>query len=269
MPNFRELTRLKDEFALAAQLRPATAEHYAAWLEEYLDKGGDVKDVSVGAFPKEKFFTVSADATLPPLEGGLSLNIIVPPGVNLNFSTRGNCGVYSTDGGQVVSNDSVAVWTEMLDMLIRDGYPLARLVRDSEMGACAQVAIINSIMEKDVHANDFYEVFANDATLETTEARLKKMQALDVDGIMRDFLKLKKDTPIDAVSQRIIDRQAQAAVKVLQVLRYKLDPASLEPIAAFGKRAKPVVPEEPSVELRDGIQIGPPLKYREQRSPKA
>jgi hypothetical protein len=266
MPNYQEMTRLKDEFAMASQLRPATAEHYVAWLEEYLDKGRDIANLSLADFSKEKFFTVSADAQLPPLENGLSLNIIVPPGVRLDASAKGDCNVYFTDAGEMAGEAKIMVWSEMLDMLIGDGYPLARLVDGQGLATCTRIAIINSIVGKDARSNDFYETFANEAWLETIAARLKKMQALDVDGIMRDFMKLKKDTPIDAVSQRVIDGQAQAALKTLQILKYKLDPASQEPIAAFGKRAKLKAPEEPNIELESRMQINPPLRLKDPAS---
>jgi hypothetical protein len=56
----------------------------------------------------------------------------------------------------------------------------------------------------------------------------------------------------------------QEGIKTMEVLRYKLDPASQNPIPAFGKRAKPVPPPEPVVELEGRIQVGPVLRLKDQ-----
>jgi hypothetical protein len=262
---FNGMGRARDEFFLDAQARPATAEHYVAWLEEYLAQDGKTDGLQMNKFSEARFYTVSADAKLPPLENGYALSLIVPPGVSLDVSERGGCEVYLTDNGVKPVNGQAYVWTEMLDMLINDGHPLSTLVSKDEITSCVQAAIVQDITAGKSSSNNYYEAFSRDADFASAEAMLKKMQSTNVTALLRGYLKLEAGTPIDNAAQQIINEQGQLALKALQVIHYKLDPATKEPIAAFGRRAKR--PPEPKVETSGQIQVGPPIRLKDQPSP--
>ena len=270
MPSFAEKqTRLKDEFFLVAQARPATADHYLAWLESYIDAGGALKGLSLDPFPKARFFTISHDAATPTLDGAFAVNVIVPPGVTLSLpSGSTDCVTYDVDSGSFRGSAEIYIWREMLDGAIKDGYPLSKLVSKPDMGRCVQAAVIEKVTGHMAGGNDFYESFADQADLAKVEGYIAKLQASDVTQITRDFFALEAATPIDAASQAVIDEKAREAMKTFEILRYKLDPASAEPIPAFGKRAKPPAPPpEPNIGLPDQIQVGPVLRLKDPGSP--
>lgn len=253
--------RLKDEFFLAAQVRPATAEHYVSWLEAHLDNGGKVDHLVQTRFSEAKFFTMSANATVPQLEGELAVSIIVPPGIKADVDRAGDCRVYFVDGAAKNRKASAPVWPEMLDMLIGDGYKMSQLVDQYELRALIQDAIVDRVTCGQARGREFYQAFSG-LSFSTVDAGLTELRALPAENLLRDILKLKPETAIDAETQKILDQQKQDALKVLEVLHYKLNPAHQEPIAVFGKRAKHLFPEEPNAELSGELQVSPPLKYR-------
>ncbi|TAL32469.1 MAG: hypothetical protein EPN97_09875, partial [Alphaproteobacteria bacterium] len=88
----RNTQELKDKFFMEAQLRPATADHYQAWLESHLDHGGKVESFSPRHFNASRVYTLSQGGELPGgLYGGSSVDIIVPPGVTLAAPASGHC----------------------------------------------------------------------------------------------------------------------------------------------------------------------------------
>ena len=263
------MTRLRDEFFLVAQARPATADHYLAWLESYLDAGGAVKGLNLEAFPEKQFYTISKDAVTPAMDGVYAFSIIVPPGVKLATGLQTDCKAYIAGDGSLRGTRDVYVWREMLDTAIGDGYSLSQLVSAADLGTCVQVAVVEAIANiAPDRVHDYYNAFSDKATLEQIEGRIETLRATDVTQLARKFLKLEAATPIDPTAQAVIDGQARDAMKTLEMLRYKLDPASAQPIPAFGKRAKPPAPPaEPNVELPGQIQVGPVLRLKDPVTP--
>jgi hypothetical protein len=255
--------RLKDEFFLAAKVRPATAEHYVSWLEAYLDGGGEVSRLVSGAFAEAKFFTMSASAKIPYITGDTAISIIVAPGVTPNVAQVGDCRVYVIDGATKNANASALVWPEMLDMLIGDGYPVSRLIDQWELRSKMQEAIVDRVTRGHARNHDFYGAFSG-LPFNAIDCGLKDIRATPAEDILRDILKLKADTPVDSAAQAMLEEQKEEALKVLEVLHYKLNPEHQEPIPIFGKRAKHLFPEEPNAGLSGQIQVGPPLKYKDQ-----
>ncbi|TAL27645.1 MAG: hypothetical protein EPN97_16840 [Alphaproteobacteria bacterium] len=253
--------RLKDEFFLAARVRPATEEHYVSWLEAYLDGGGKVSSLASGAFAQAKFFTMSASARIPDIDGDRAISIIVPPGVTPNVERVGDCRIYFIDGATKNGNASAQVWPEMLDMLIGDGYPMSRLVDEWELRRKMQEAIVDRVTRGQERSGEFYGAFGK-LSFAAIDSGLKDISAMPAEILLRDILKMKADTPIDPATQAILDEQKREALKVLEVLHYKLNPEHQEPIPIFGKRAKHLFPEEPNAGLSGQIQVGPPLKYK-------
>lgn len=257
--------RLKDEFFLAAQVRPASAEHYIAWLEAWLDSGKRVDYVSEDNFADAKFFTISAQAAIPLLSQDLAFSIIVPPGIDTAAPAKETgCQAYFVDGPRKFNANMTCVWLEMFDTLIGDGYDLSRLMQPHVIRSCAQEAIVSCVKRMKLQTYDFYEAFDSLAFAQVDEG-LKDLRAMPADKLLRDRLGLDAKTPIDAATLDIVEHERKEALKVLEVMHYKRNPAHQQPIAAFGKRAKrEESPAEPDVGLSGKIQVGPPLKYREQ-----
>jgi hypothetical protein len=256
------MLRRKDEFFLAAKVRPAAAEHYVAWLEAYLDAGNSVESFVRSKFSEANFVTMSADCKIPKLEGDIAVAIIVPPGINANDLDAGDNRLFFVDGARKSRYAIAEVWSEMLDMLIGDGYGISRLISDWGVKSLIQEAIIDRVTRGQTRDQEFYKAFRG-LSFSTIDAGLNDLRDAPAEDLLRDILKLKPETAIDAKAQSILDAQKQEALNILEILHYKLDPANQQPIAAFGKKARRDSAKEPSVELADGIQVGPPLKYKE------
>jgi hypothetical protein len=245
------MTRLRDEFFLAADARPATADHYMAWLENHIDRA-DVwwsgVSLSLEPFPAEKFFTVSKSVDVPEFEGRHSLSLISPPGVTLR-QYRGTSNIYSFDAAQRSGSETIRVWKGMLDGLINDGYDLSRIVQSGDLRAAARTVILGALKGEAPGSNDFYEELSKGATFENVQEMAARLKTVDAVAHLREFLDIRPETALDAKSLKYVDVEMKEAAQALDVLRFKLDPESREPIPAFGKRAK--------------IQLGPVIKLKE------
>jgi hypothetical protein len=267
--DYEKMRRMKDEFFLAARARPATAQHYVAWLEGYLDAGGKVDSYVGDKFYGSEFVTISQDCNLPPLESHYGVNVLVPPGVTVDTSGPGDCTAYFFDTPSKHPAGKVRVWKEMLPSLIEDGYGLSQLVPASQVSNMMRDRILKDVAEME-RRNDYYETFSHAANFDTIKERQKKLASLDGTDMLRDILGLPAGAPIDPATRGAIHSEMNEAARVLAVLHYKHDPVNETPVAVFrrktAKAAPPVPAADAAVALSGQIEVGPPLTFKKRRT---
>lgn len=269
-----KMSRLKDEFYLAARARPATAEHYVAWLEGYLDAGGKVDTLSFNDFSRGEFVTASQDCKLPPLENYYAIKVIALPGVDIDTSDAGDCVAYLVDGATRKPAGKVPVWVDMLEPLLADGYTLSQLVPAEQLKGKLRDIIVTAVLGSDRLA-DYYEAFSRVRDFERVREMQDSLRKADITGQLLEALSLPPKTPLDAFTRNIVDEQLREATRALDVLHYKHDPKNDEPVAVFKRRsAKPAVnavaPVADPVALNAQMEVGPPLRLKKRRTkPKA
>ena len=270
--DYEEMRRLKDEFFLEGRARPATAAHYVAWLEGYLDAGGKVDQFTTDGFPSGSFVTVSRNCQLPKLESYYGLHVIAPPGVTVDTSNPGDCVAYHLDASAKSPQGNVKVWSEMLGPLLEDGYALSQLVPAGQMASMLREKIISTLAHADRGAT-YYEAFAARSDFDTVKAQQAALHSTDVPSLLRGALKLPPKAPIDAPTQRLIDDQVNAAVRALDVLHYRHDPANEKPLAVFRRKSAKAASAaagapaaDASVALASKMEVGPPLKFKKRRT---
>lgn len=88
------------------KLREARPSEYVAWLRGHLEQGGDVSHVYDYPFARAGFYVALDNIKdLPPgLCGSLSLQIIVPRGLTVEYEDLGHCTLYFMDGFRLVGH---------------------------------------------------------------------------------------------------------------------------------------------------------------------
>lgn len=93
------------ESEVMPKLRPARTEEYVVWLRGHLEHGGNVTHVYDYPFRRSEFRMALDNVTLPPgLCGAMSLQIIVPRGLTVEYTDLGHCTLYVMDGFRLVGN---------------------------------------------------------------------------------------------------------------------------------------------------------------------
>lgn len=87
------------------KVRPARTSEYVAWLRGYLEQGGNITNVYDYPFRRPEFQMALDNVTLPPgLCGSMSLQIIVPRGLTVEYEGLGHCTLYFMDGFRLVGH---------------------------------------------------------------------------------------------------------------------------------------------------------------------
>jgi hypothetical protein len=261
-----ETCRLKDLFTAAAQVRPATAEHYQAWLEAHLDNGGKIDGGYAGNFRKNDFVTVSQDATLPPaLYGSSSMNIIVPPGVTLTVPDRGHCDIFIIDGGKSLGFAKPKIFKENIASMVDRGYALPDLLSLADWTGMVQQAASAAALGKDARETLTEGLSGlRDRTTAQLDNILKETQAADIEGRVRKDLGLNAATPLDPAYQQVIDDTRRQMEDTIRAQRYKNDPSSTAPLPSLLKPKGSAAAVAKAVETAtagtdDAIQVRKPL----------
>ena len=246
-------SRLRDEFFLAAEVRPATVDHYMAWLARFFEASPYNKArLSLEPFPADRFFTASRSAYVPEIDEQNRISLITPPDVRLErYDT--SYSVYSCQNGQHSGREEVLIWKEMLDGMINDGFALSRIVPEAQLASSARTAILSALKGGPAGSDSLYEELSDGATFQGILEMKERLKNIDATGLVRAVFDLQPGTPVDAAAQAVIESQKAEAARTLKVLRYKLDPESRRPIPAFGSRAK--------------IQVGPVIRLKDPGAP--
>lgn len=96
---------------LSPKLRDATPEEYKGWLRQHLAKGGEITHDYDYPMP-DSFQVLTEDALLPPLAGALSVELIVPRGVNVEHKNLGHSNLYYMDS-QMPSPSWVPIYDDI------------------------------------------------------------------------------------------------------------------------------------------------------------
>lgn len=94
---YRERQRLFN-VQVRPHLRRAKPKDYRAWLEGWVEAGGEISHYYDYSLPSD-FYVATSDLKLPPLYGASSISVIVPPGITITFEEGlGHSNLYFMDG---------------------------------------------------------------------------------------------------------------------------------------------------------------------------
>jgi hypothetical protein len=254
----KERQRLKDQFFMAAQVRPATAEHYQAWLESHLDHGGKIESFSRKPFKASNVYTVSQDGELPPkLCGSASVDLIVPAGVTLNAPDLGHCKIYKIEDGTAQGGGKPVVYAEIAASMVERGYAIDQLVPQDDW-----MRLLSDVLEDKIGR-------MRKASVSDIDALTKALNRLDLAGEAKRELGLDATATLPAAMQQAADEAKAGLGEMYKAFRYKLDPTSQTPAPSLLKpKVKPADPDQIEQEAAKGtaekMTVMSPLKLKGQ-----
>lgn len=253
---------LKDAFMMAGQVRPATAEHYQAWLESHLDNGGKV-DSYGGGFRADDFYTITQDATLPPeLYGSASIKLIVPEGVVLTAPNIGHCDIFYIDGGKRAGHGKATVYKQNIPSMLERGYALPDLVQPAAWKDIVDDAVAMAPLGKGTVAEGLKSTYK--MNVQQLDKLIGDIQNADFEGAVRKSLGIPSSTALDPAYAQVIEDARTKIQDDLRVQRYKADPSSNTPMPSLLKPKKGMAAPAaaPAVQTDDAIQIRKPLTLK-------
>lgn len=257
----RNTQQLKDKFFMEAQLRPATADHYQAWLESHLDHGGKVESSS-GPFSARGVYTMAQDGALPEkLWGSAAIKIIVPAGVTLTAPDIGHCDIYYIEDGKTAGHGKAVAYVDIIPSMVERGYSLDQLIpqRDWE-------GFISNILEAKIGG-------MRKASVADIDAATKALNMIDLAGEAKREIGLDPAMTLPSRLQQAADDLKEAVGESYKAFRYKLDPTSQTPMPSLLKPKVPPtavkpVEEEATAGTPDKMVVMSPLRLKGTATPR-
>ena len=103
-------------------VRLATTSEYTAWMEGYLLNG--IRGVHAGidrvqvrdyAMPGNVFYVATSDLQLIPLYGIMSVSLIVPVGISVQYEELGNNSLYYMEEFRYVGKGAIPLYKDMFN----------------------------------------------------------------------------------------------------------------------------------------------------------